>query len=596
MKCVNEVYLIMEGNLADLLEGLQIAVKNKNEEKLKHLFDSIVAQAPGCSADAATFKGLVGQLKCVLEWEGEAAILAGAARSVAEIAKLDAGREACANCTSLMLSLLRLLSLKTDTSQDAISLQTQAFLKGGEGLEQLVKLLERARTIPGEPGRQLRNVSAGFLLNLLAASEETQKKAVGLNVLPLLSSFLETDCTDEEVPTHVLMILDLLADSGASNDILDERLCSVIVQVMGSTTSPEVKLVKTNLARTGLCELLLELLRKHKPLVQDDETRNLMKLACDLIILVLTGDESMELLYKEGDGQVFKEMIAWLESDDEDLQVIGVLAMGNFARTDKHCIHMVQKGVGKKLLRLVAKNNSAAGDIRLQHALLSALRNLAIPMQNKATLLSEGLVETVVPMASIPTFPVVFKLLGTLRMVVDSQEKAAKDLGMKEDLLKRLVQWCGTDDHPGVQGEANRLLAWLVKNSRSVNVARAVVEAGGLPCLVSMLSAEHIVMQNEALLALVLVAGSAKDLPSSATETLTGNAMASGILKFLQLGEKLEDPFLLNCLALLQLLAPIEGSKQSLREAGVPSALSAIQGNRKVAQQVSQVTAMLDSG
>jgi hypothetical protein len=42
-------------------------------------------------------------------------------------------------------------------------------------------------------------------------------------------------------------------------------------------------------------------------------------------------------------------------------------------------------------------------------------------MQNKATLLSEGLVETVVPMAAIPTFPVVFKLLGTLRMVVDSQ-------------------------------------------------------------------------------------------------------------------------------------------------------------------------------
>jgi hypothetical protein len=43
----------------------------------------------------------------------------------------------------------------------------------------------------------------------------------------------------------------------------------------------------------------------------------------------------MELLYKDGEGKVFKEMVAWLESDDEDLQVIGVLAMGNFARTGK---------------------------------------------------------------------------------------------------------------------------------------------------------------------------------------------------------------------------------------------------------------------
>lgn len=35
---------------------------------------------------------------------------------------------------------------------------------------------------------------------------------------------------------------------------------------------------------------------------------------------------------------------------------------------------MVAVGVSKKLLVLVAKNNTSAADIRLQHALLSALR------------------------------------------------------------------------------------------------------------------------------------------------------------------------------------------------------------------------------
>jgi len=39
----------------------------------------------------------------------------------------------------------------------------------------------------------------------------------------------------------------------------------------------------------GLCELLVQLLEKHKSLVDDDETRNLMKMACDLIVLILTG-------------------------------------------------------------------------------------------------------------------------------------------------------------------------------------------------------------------------------------------------------------------------------------------------------------------
>ena len=35
--------------------------------------------------------------------------------------------------------------------------------------------------------------------------------------------------------------------------------------------------------------------------------------------------------------------------------------------------------------------------------------------------LEDGLVDIVYPMLAIPTFPVVFKLLGTLRMVIDGQ-------------------------------------------------------------------------------------------------------------------------------------------------------------------------------
>jgi len=44
-----------------------------------------------------------------------------------------------------------------------------------------------------------------------------------------------------------------------------------------------------------------------------------------------------------------------------------------------------------------------------------------IPCQNKAVVLEDGLVDVVYPMLAIPTFPVVFKLLGTLRMVIDGQ-------------------------------------------------------------------------------------------------------------------------------------------------------------------------------
>lgn len=61
--------------------------------------------------------------------------------------------------------------------------------------------------------------------------------------------------------------------------------------------------------------------------------------------------------------------------------------------------------------------------MRLQHALLSALRNLVIPKPNKAPSITEGLVKTILPMLENHQSPVVFKMLGTLRMAVDGQCK-----------------------------------------------------------------------------------------------------------------------------------------------------------------------------
>lgn len=118
---------------------------------------------------------------------------------------------------------------------------------------------------------------------------------------------------------------------------------------------------------------------------------------------------------------LLKSMEDWLDSGDIDLLTTGVLALGNFARTDSHCIYMVENKIMNKLLDVLAKNNGVKDDVRLQHALLSALRNLVIPKPNKNAVIQAGLVETILPMLEIHQPPVVFKLLGTLRMTVDGQ-------------------------------------------------------------------------------------------------------------------------------------------------------------------------------
>lgn len=156
--------------------------------------------------------------------------------------------------------------------------------------------------------------------------------------------------------------------------------------------------------------------------------------------------------------------------------------------------------------------------MRLQHALLSALRNLVIPKPNKPAVIEAGLVETILPMLEIHQPPVVFKLLGTLRMTVDGQEKLAHELLQNEKLIKQLVLWSKSSDYANVTGESCRLMAWLVKHAYFLNKDPAqktptdlksllifVNVDGAVDSMVSMLTSQHLVMQNEALIALCII-------------------------------------------------------------------------------------------
>lgn len=58
-------------------------------------------------------------------------------------------------------------------------------------------------------------------------------------------------------------------------------------------------------------------------------------------------DDSMHYLYQT---PLIKYIEEWLDSDDIDLLTTGVLALGNFARTDSHCIYMVENKIMTKLL------------------------------------------------------------------------------------------------------------------------------------------------------------------------------------------------------------------------------------------------------
>ena len=62
-------------------------------------------------------------------------------------------------------------------------------------------------------------------------------------------------------------------------------------------------------------------------------------------------------------------------------------------------------------------------------------------------------------------------------------------------MLRCMTTWCGVIEHPGVQGEASRLLAWIIKNcGADAEVVQKLVDEGCLIPIIIMMGSEHPVM------------------------------------------------------------------------------------------------------
>lgn len=93
------------------------------------------------------------------------------------------------------------------------------------------------------------------------------------------------------------------------------------------------------------------------------------------------------------DGPEVRTLQGWISAPHIPLQSAACLALGNMARSDDKCSYLVQKrGVHKPLITILA--DPANVDAGLLHAVLSFLKNLAIPAGNKPILGEAGLLDT----------------------------------------------------------------------------------------------------------------------------------------------------------------------------------------------------------
>ncbi|XP_061083341.1 rap1 GTPase-GDP dissociation stimulator 1 isoform X2 [Conger conger] len=431
-----------------------------------------------------------------------------------------------------------------------------------------------------------------------------QDLLVERGVIPRLVTIMEQYPKNDPLVNVCLLALCNLADMDSAREALaevgvaealttqlrrapDAERRHVILEVLGSLGESDV--LKLQFVESGVPQALSEMIRGLEG-GSDPHDLCSIKIASNLIVSLLLGDESMQKCFGEGTGTVYQDVLAWLQSPNTQLQLSGALAIANFARNDSNCVRMLELGVVSHILDLL-EQHVINGDVSVQHAGLSALRNLAIPASNKVRMLEGGVVPRIRNLLQSDMPPVQFKLLGTLRMMVDGQEDAATVLGRDEVLLGRVIEWCEARDHAGVRGEANRLLAALIRHSRSPEVINAVTEADGVRPLITMATSEHVIMQNEALVALAIA--SAIDI-----ESIQEPFREAGLLPMLQ--KMLDDPVgavevKFSAMGLICSLANSSLLKEQMDTLNLKESLSKLcaHNNSKLATQADTVLAVL---
>ncbi|KAF9796137.1 hypothetical protein SFRURICE_013601 [Spodoptera frugiperda] len=429
-----------------------------------------------------------------------------------------------------------------------------------DGIPLLVKLLERSIDLRLD---EIQTLASKTLLNFAIGGAEFTEIIFQAGVVDLvqrmLSIELKRDDFDDDTLSTCLLILSVINDN-TPELLYSEVVNKTILQVLRDSLNMEIselcldhlhaqaehESVKTLIAKEGgvqlVCNRLEELVARHTAgelNAADTEVEALMKQACELVIIVLTGDEAMHILYNKGVSEVYQTVVKWLDSPNHQLLTTAVLAIGNFARQDDYCTHMMEDKIFDKLLDIFEVYNNFSIQIqkepekkhpidpitviKLLHAVLSSLRNLAVPVANKRVAAAQGRAAPML-LNALPTTEdhhVAYKLLATIRLLVDGQEGVAKQLANNPVALATVAKWGHAAEYAGAAGEAPRLLAWAIKQLRHHSHWRHIVEVDGcISSLVNMLVASHSLMQNEAILALTLLAiESLKKLsPDSQTE------------------------------------------------------------------------------
>ncbi|ORX49481.1 ARM repeat-containing protein [Hesseltinella vesiculosa] len=327
---------------------------------------------------------------------------------------------------------------------------------------------------------------AGFCMNTSMDYEPIQQALVDHGVIPALGPFLKTTSIDT-TETMVLKTLDNLTNIEQARtlfadtpDLIQDTLALFVhawkeddmddLDAMGTLADIVLQVILENdtaqalVARSGYLEVLIPFLDDAVSVddkEDEDKLKELKNTVGKIIVYATSGDELLEVLYKD---ETFMNTLFSMLSGNERMTETSVYIIGNLARTDDHCVELVQRyALHERLLAMFNETENAL----TQSGMLGCLRHLCIPKQNRGVLGEAGLIDLASPFLA-PTKDLVkrnqFIAVTILKLLASEFANAQRMLHHHDtSILDALVAFFNRIDDVGAKSETTRVYIQLIK-------------------------------------------------------------------------------------------------------------------------------------
>jgi len=228
-------------------------------------------------------------------------------------------------------------------------------------------------------------------------------------------------------------------------------------------------------------------------------------------------DDSMDDIFNS-----FSAFFPLLEHEDESVKTYTAMIVGNIARRDEYCARLLQAGA-VPVLKGLCKSTA-----RIQHLVLGALRNIAIPEENKKAVADEeGLIEVVLEcIATGNNAHVLYNSVIFLKVLAAGGESFVNQL-VEKNTIATIAQLLDRELESGqerIHYEASRLIV-AIALSNEANCTRTMEEKTGLRCISLLLSTSFDLLHKEALAGLKQVLSQGKFNDEVADSTVVQDLM-----------------------------------------------------------------------